>query len=242
MSRKNILIILVTSLTLFGFVVFGSYRTYNTVDERVLVAGDVGSQKDSDSDSISSGTLYISRESESDLRVVESVTEKNIELLLMDRIRTDLYRNNSRICSELVEEIVEVFFYLTDYYGYDPVVMYSWVKQESTWRIRVVSSKGAYGLTQILIPTGREVNKWMGIEWYGEKTLTDPIKNLHLGFAYFAWLRDIFSSDHTAFTAYFWGIGNVRKSGMVISKYSNSIMNIADKVRISLTMVSLGDY
>lgn len=249
-----------TSTTVYDIVKEGVFSSYLTME-----VGEV--QKDRLSDTISTSALYIgSRDtvysdivsnelgdgfgSETFYEVDYVLTDQgdttfslsdSIRLGLESKIYTILLNNNKGLGEEIVTEIISVFFFLCQYYGFDPVVMYAWIKQESSWRVRVTSSKGAVGLAQIMPTTGEEVSGWVGMSWDGVDTLKDPIKNLCLGFAYFSWLRDIFPSDHQAFSAYFWGIGNVRNRNMIVSTYSSNVLGTAETVSLSLTVLDRGE-
>ena len=66
----------------------------------------------------------------------------------------------------------------------DPFLVAALVRQESEFDPQVVSRAGAYGLTQVLPSTGRELSRRLGIRGFRTSMLTDPGLNLRLGTAY----------------------------------------------------------
>ena len=68
--------------------------------------------------------------------------------------------------------------------GLDPFLVAALVRQESEFDPQVVSRAGAYGLTQVLPSTGRELSRRLGIRGFHTSMLTDPGLNLRLGTAY----------------------------------------------------------
>jgi soluble lytic murein transglycosylase len=76
--------------------------------------------------------------------------------------------------------------------GIDAFVVAGLVRQESEFDARAVSSARAYGLTQVLPSTGRDVSRRMGISGYQPARLFDPDLNLRLGTHYLKMLLDQF--------------------------------------------------
>ena len=146
-----------------------------------------------------------------------------------ERLKT----SNPGLSDEKIDEIVAVFWEQTDTYGFEPEKVLAWIEQESSFRITVVSYKGAIGLAQIMPATGKEVAGWLGIPWKGTETLMDPELNLRIGFYYLNWCRErpAVKTEHQLFSAYFWGIGNLQKNSLDETVYSREIMERADQLR-----------
>jgi soluble lytic murein transglycosylase len=76
--------------------------------------------------------------------------------------------------------------------GLDPFVVAGLVRQESEFDARAVSRARAYGLTQVLPSTGRDVSRRLGISGFQPTRLFDPDFNLRLGTHYLKMLLDQF--------------------------------------------------
>ncbi len=102
-------------------------------------------------------------------------------------------------------------------YGISESVIYAVMKSESSFRLTVVSPKGAVGLMQILPSTAEFIAKKLGEE-YVEESLFDPVVNIKYGAWYLAYLFAKFSPD-AAIAAYNAGEGKV-SSWLKNPKYS----------------------
>lgn len=87
--------------------------------------------------------------------------------------------------------------------GVNPDLFLRLVQQESSWNPEAGSSKGAYGLTQLMPGTAAE----LGVD------PTDPLQNLRGGARYLRQQLDEFGDARLALAAYNAGPGNVRKYG-----------------------------
>lgn len=152
---------------------------------------------------------------------------------LSNYMKERLKEANPGLSDEKIDEIVAVFWEQTNTYGFEPEKVLAWIEQESSFKITVVSYKGAVGLTQIMPATGKEVAGWLGIQWRGTETLMDPVSNLKIGFCYLNWCRErpAVKTEHQIFSAYFWGIGNLQKKSLDETVYSREIMERANQLR-----------
>ncbi|MBL8239278.1 MAG: transglycosylase SLT domain-containing protein [Bryobacterales bacterium] len=66
----------------------------------------------------------------------------------------------------------------------DPYVVAGLIRQESEFNPKVVSHANAYGLTQILPSTGRDLSRRVGLRAFHPSMLFDPAVNLRLGTYY----------------------------------------------------------
>ncbi|MCB0421578.1 MAG: transglycosylase SLT domain-containing protein [Bdellovibrionales bacterium] len=95
----------------------------------------------------------------------------------------------------------------------DPHYMFALIKQESTYRASVSSPAGAVGLTQLMLPTAREVARQLKLKnSISRMSLTDAELNIRIGSSYLRRLLRAYN-DHfpLALAAYNVGIGNMRK-------------------------------
>ncbi|MBI2679715.1 MAG: transglycosylase SLT domain-containing protein [Candidatus Solibacter usitatus] len=72
----------------------------------------------------------------------------------------------------------------------DPYVVAGLIRQESEFNPAAISRKNAYGLTQILPPTGRELARRNGVPKFRTGMLLQPAINLKLGTRYLRGLLD----------------------------------------------------
>ncbi len=94
--------------------------------------------------------------------------------------------------------------------GFDPLFLFSVIRQESLFEADIVSSQGASGLMQIIPAVGREISTEMNWpENYIDQDLTRPYVNIKMGAHYLSKWTNYFGGDLTAaLAAYNGGIGN----------------------------------
>jgi soluble lytic murein transglycosylase-like protein len=96
----------------------------------------------------------------------------------------------------------------------DPLLLYSIMHQESTFKPRAVSPKGARGLMQLMPPTAAR---------FGVTNIFDPRQNIEGGARYMRFLLDLFSGDvNLALAGYNAGEGAVMKYGYQVPPYSET--------------------
>lgn len=96
-------------------------------------------------------------------------------------------------------------------YGIDPLLIYSQMHQESSFKIRATSNKGASGLMQLMPATARR---------FGVTSIYDPKQNIDAGVKYMRWLLDTFRGDVVlALAGYNAGEGAVMKYGWNVPPY-----------------------
>lgn len=102
--------------------------------------------------------------------------------------------------------------------GVEPALFHAVIYQESRWNPKARSKKGAYGLTQLMPGTAKE----LGVNRY------DPIQNMIGGARYLRQQLDAHDGDvQKALWAYNGGAGNVKR-GVIRREsrlYANNIMN-----------------
>jgi hypothetical protein len=99
--------------------------------------------------------------------------------------------------------------------GVDPLLLYAIMHQESTFKERAVSPKGARGLMQLMPGTAAR---------YGVTNIFDPRQNIEGGARYMRFLMDLFSGDvQLALAGYNAGENAVIKFGSRVPPYSETI-------------------
>jgi soluble lytic murein transglycosylase-like protein len=99
-------------------------------------------------------------------------------------------------------------------YAIDPLLIYSQMHQESSFKLRATSNKGASGLMQLMPGTARRL---------GVTDIYDPRQNIEGGVKYMRMLLDMFGGDvNLALAGYNAGEGAVMKYGNQIPPYSET--------------------
>ena len=99
-------------------------------------------------------------------------------------------------------------------YGIDPLLIYSQMHQESSFKLKATSPKGASGLMQLMPATARRL---------GVSNIYDPKQNIEGGVKYMRMLLDMFGQDvNLALAGYNAGEGAVMKYGNTIPPYSET--------------------
>lgn len=99
-------------------------------------------------------------------------------------------------------------------HGIDPLLLYSIMHQESSFKFHAISPKGARGLMQLMPMTAIR---------YGVTNIFDPKQNIEGGARYMAFLLDHFNNDLSlALAGYNAGEGAVEKYGWRIPPYSET--------------------
>lgn len=94
----------------------------------------------------------------------------------------------------------------------DPYIVAGLIRQESEFNPKVVSRANAYGLTQIVPSTGRELSRRLGVRPFHTALLFDPAVNLRLGTFYLKTLLRSFEGRwEDVLAAYNGGGSRVRK-------------------------------
>ncbi|MCA1578237.1 MAG: lytic transglycosylase domain-containing protein [Acidobacteria bacterium] len=96
----------------------------------------------------------------------------------------------------------------------DPLLLYSIMHQESSFKPRALSYKGARGLMQLMPPTAAR---------FGVTNIWDPKQNIEGGARYMRFLLNLFEGDvHLALAGYNAGEGAVMKYGRKVPPYSET--------------------
>ena len=96
-------------------------------------------------------------------------------------------------------------------YNIDPLLIYAQMHQESSFKLKATSYKGASGLMQLMPATARR---------FGVTQIYNPRQNIEAGIKYMRWLLDTFNQDVAlALAGYNAGEGAVMKYGWQIPPY-----------------------
>ena len=115
-------------------------------------------------------------------------------------------------------------------YNIDPLLIYSQMHQESSFKLRATSNKGASGLMQLMPATARRL---------GVTNIYDPKQNIEGGIKYMRMLMDMFGQDvNLALAGYNAGEGAVMKYGNQIPPYTETQEYVR---RISSRYASISD-
>jgi soluble lytic murein transglycosylase-like protein len=99
-------------------------------------------------------------------------------------------------------------------YNIDPLLIYAQMHQESSFKRKAVSYKGASGLMQLMPATARR---------FGVTSIFDPKQNIDAGIKYMRWLLNTFNQDlRLALAGYNAGEGAVMKYGWQIPPYNET--------------------
>ena len=104
-------------------------------------------------------------------------------------------------------------------YNVDPLLIYAQMKQESVFKHKATSHKGASGLMQLMPATARR---------FGVQNIYEPQQNIEAGVKYMRWLLNKFGGDiKLALAGYNAGEGAVMKYGNQIPPFSETQKYVA---------------
>ena len=99
-------------------------------------------------------------------------------------------------------------------YNIDPLLIYAQMHQESSFKLKATSYKGARGLMQLMPATAMR---------FGVTNIYDPKQNIDAGVKYMRWLLNTFNQDMAlALAGYNAGEGAVMKYGYQIPPYNET--------------------
>jgi soluble lytic murein transglycosylase len=95
----------------------------------------------------------------------------------------------------------------------DPYFVMAVIAGESSFNPDAVGPVGEVGLMQIRPTTGAWIAKKFKIKWQGNSSLNNPVRNIIIGTAYIAYLREKFARQGQLYiAAYNMGAANVRRA------------------------------
>ena len=118
-------------------------------------------------------------------------------------------------------------------YNIDPRRIYSQMHQESSFKLKATTNKGASGLMQLMPATARR---------FGVTSIYDPKQNIDAGVKYMRWLLDTFNQDVVlALAGYNAGEGAVMKYGWRVPPYRET-QEYVRRITGRYNMISDGRY
>jgi hypothetical protein len=118
-------------------------------------------------------------------------------------------------------------------YNIDPLLIYAQMHQESSFKLKALSHKGASGLMQLMPGTARRL---------GVTNIYDPKQNIDGGVKYMRMLLDMFNQDvDLALAGYNAGEGAVMKYGNQIPPY-NETREYVRRISARYSSISDGSY
>lgn len=118
-------------------------------------------------------------------------------------------------------------------YSIDPLLIYAQMHQESSFKLKATSHKGASGLMQLMPATARR---------FGVTSIYDPKQNIEAGVKYMRWLLDTFNQDVVlALAGYNAGEGAVMKYGRRVPPYRET-QEYVRRITARYNMISDGRY
>jgi hypothetical protein len=172
--------------------------------------------------SFAANSLYKVARALPDRFVTEERRLFDSEWLSVGTVMPDIAEETHEGISIINDEIREQFFASTIPFGdlihekarkydVDPALVAAVIEQESRFKSRARSHRGALGLMQLMPRTGR---------WMGASNLYDPEQNVDAGVKYIKYLQKRFNGDlKKTIAAYNAGEGTVRRYGGKVPPY-----------------------
>ena len=120
-----------------------------------------------------------------------------LEKTILDSVTLGLPKKDKHQAEAITEAIIEE----SNLHGLDPYFVMAVISGESSFNPSAVGPVGEVGLMQIRPATGKWIAEIYKIEYKSKKTLRDPVANIKLGTAYFAWLRGKFDNHSQLYLA-----------------------------------------
>ena len=152
--------------------------------------------------------------------------EQVFERSLKDRIAQQISRYKTGLETNHINNLSELIVHEGKKYGHDPLLLTAVIITESSFNNWARSNRGALGLMQIRLATGKELATEVSIQWRGALSLYDPETNISLGAYYLSKLFLHFGDLGLALEAYNHGPSRLKgylKKGYRPSRYSRKV-------------------
>jgi soluble lytic murein transglycosylase len=163
-------------------------------------------------------------------RAIQSSTYKKTTQLLLDEGHLLPFVVNAlpNTHKNLSENITNQIISSSIKHKLDPVFLIAVILTESSFNPSASGSSGEIGLMQLMPATAKWISKKYQIEFNGPNDLANPIKNIEIGSAYLAYLKNKFESRARLYiSAYNMGPTNVKRAlrkSIVPKDYAKKIM------------------
>lgn len=129
------------------------------------------------------------------------------------KIRATVTKRLPKKYRSLAAPITETIVTEASKHHLDPYFVMAVIAGESSFNPDARGPVGEIGLMQIRPSTGAWIAKKFRLNWQGTKSLTDPMRNITIGVAYIAYLREKFARQGQLYiAAYNMGAANVRRA------------------------------
>ena len=121
-------------------------------------------------------------------------------------------------------------------FGIDPMWIRSIMREESHFKVDILSRSNAHGLMQILPSTGKWIADKLGEKKFNKSKLWDPELNIRYGSWYLKYLSDLFNGDmFLASAAYNGGQGNIQRKVEAGPNKELPVLDRLDKIPLPET-------
>ena len=145
---------------------------------------------------------------------------------LKKRIAQQISQYKTGLKTNYIDNLPELIVHESKKYGYDPLLLTAVIITESSFNNWARSSRGAFGLMQIRLATGKELASEVSLRWQGIPSLYDPEINIALGAYYLNKLFLHFGDLGLALEAYNHGPSRLKqylKKGYRPKRYSQKV-------------------
>ncbi|MEI6079215.1 MAG: lytic transglycosylase domain-containing protein [bacterium] len=145
--------------------------------------------------------------------------------------------NYEKIGESDVTTLAKEIYRAGNRFGMDPMLILAVITVESSFNKDAVSPMGARGLMQLLPATAKSISGEMGIEYNGQKTLSDVKTNITLGTYYLSKLSARYKNNMKLYlAAYNYGPEEVdrmlREEGGIPVGYAQRILKTYNKLSL----------
>ena len=110
--------------------------------------------------------------------------DHSLKKLQKKRIAQQIAQYKTGLKASHIDDLPELIIHESKKYGYDPLLLTAVIITESSFNNWARSNRGAHGLMQIRLATGRELAAEVRVQWQGTPSLYDPETNITLGAYY----------------------------------------------------------
>ena len=152
--------------------------------------------------------------------------DHSLKKLQKKRIAQQIAQYKTGLKASHIDDLPELIIHESKKYGYDPLLLTAVIITESSFNNWARSNRGAHGLMQIRLATGRELAAEVRVQWQGTPSLYDPETNITLGAYYLNKLFLRFGDLGLALEAYNHGPSRLKgylKKGYRPKRYSRQV-------------------
>ena len=125
-------------------------------------------------------------------------------MMEINKLEGIIYRYNKTIPPKQRTKLALIIYNESKNMNFDPILVSSVIKNESTFNSKALSSTGARGLMQLLPSTAKYMTGMLNIP-YDKELLWDEAYNIHIGITYLLYLKKRNKSMDNALKCYYAG-------------------------------------